>query len=80
VEAGAFAAVAGLAGVPLAAAALGVAGHTPLTVITAAVSGTEADVSAGATGAACGGWGALGGAWPHASVPSKTHSSQLFRI
>jgi hypothetical protein len=86
--------VAGFAGVPLAAAGLG--GHTPMIVITAAVSGTEADVSGGACGAGgvCGfpifivlpgpapgaAGGALGAACPQASAPDKTHISQLLRI
>src|SRR5579859_3850696 len=87
--AGAFSAVADLA-----AAVFGLSGHTPVMVSTAAVAGTEADVSGGAAGA-CGpsvaagpgcageGWrggGTLGAACPQARVPNRTHSSQLLRI
>jgi hypothetical protein len=48
-------------------------------VITAASGATEAEVSAGAW-AGCGGGGALGAACPQASVPNKTHISQLLPI
>src|ERR1019366_7086123 len=78
-DAGAFAAVAGFSAVPLATAGFGCAGHTPITVIAAVSGATEAEVSAGAW-AGCGGGGALGAACPQASVPNKTHISQLLRI
>jgi hypothetical protein len=76
---GVFAVVAGFAAVAVAAAGLGCGGHTPITVITAASAGTEAEVSTGAW-AGCGGGGALGAACPQASVPNKTHISQLLPI
>jgi hypothetical protein len=38
---------AGFAAAPFAAAVFGCAAHTPLIVITAAVAGTDADISAG---------------------------------
>src|ERR1700722_9886503 len=71
--------VAGFAAVPVAAAGFGCAGHTPITVITAASGGTSAEVSAGAW-AGCVGGGALGAACPQASVPNRTHISQLLPI
>src|SRR5437588_463303 len=75
------AAVPVFAAVPVAEAVLGGVEHTPITVITAASAGTAADVSAGgAAGGVCGGGGALGAACPQASVPNKTHISQLLRI
>jgi hypothetical protein len=91
--AGVFAAgalAAGFAAVPLAVAGFGA--HTPITVITAAFGGTEADISGGAggacgfgmllpgTGPAAAGGGALGAACPQASVPNRTHISQLLLI
>src|ERR1017187_6043989 len=69
-----LAAVTGFA-VP-ALAVLGSAEHTPLIVITAASGGTAAEVSAGAWGGA----GVPGAACPQASVPNKTHISQLLPI
>src|SRR5579864_8852185 len=53
-------------------------GHTPLTVITAAVGGTAADGSPGDS--VCGGAGVPGMACAQASVPNKTHISHLLRI
>jgi hypothetical protein len=76
----AFVAVAGFAAVPWAAAGLGAAGQTPITVITAASGATEAEVSAAGAWAGCGGGGALGAACPQANVPNKTHISQLLPI
>ena len=78
-SAGDVAAVAGFAAAPFAAAGLGCGEHTPLTVMTAAVGGTAAEVSAGV----CVDWGGAGlpgTACPHASVPNKTHINQLLRI
>src|SRR5271170_6032190 len=62
------AAVAGFAAVPLTVAVFGCAAQTPVMVITAALSGTDADVS-GPAGACCIGGPACGlaiglGAWP----------------
>src|SRR5579864_4300365 len=88
-----FSAVADFAAVPaaaFAAAGLGFAGHTPFTVITAASGGTAAEVSGGCAGAcglaifsgapACCAGGVPGAACPQASVPNRTHTSQLLRI
>ena len=61
------------------AAALDCAEHTPFIVITAAVGGTAAEVSAGAW-PGCGGAGAPGMDCPQASVPNRTHISHLLRI
>jgi hypothetical protein len=77
--AGVFAAVCGFDAVALAAAAVGCVEHTPLTVITAAVGGTAAELSAGAW-AGRDGEGAPGTACPQASVPNKTHINHLSRI
>ena len=87
-EVSAFAVPAGFAA---AAVVFGFAGQTPSTVITAAVAGTDAEVSGAAwggaciciafpAGAACAGGGVPGAACPQASVPDKTHNSQLIRI
>src|SRR5437879_3700624 len=62
------------------AALAGFSAHTPVMVRTGASADTDAEVSAGA------GWfgdwagGAPWAACPQASVPSKTHTSQLIRI
>src|SRR5579863_2116050 len=79
--AGTFGAASDFAAAALVAAALGVAGQTPCTVMTAASSGTDADMSGGAAGACIGcAGGALGAACPQARAPSRTHRSQLLRI
>src|SRR6266576_1745703 len=61
-------------------ASAGFSAHTPVMVRTGASAGTDAEVSAGAgwLGACVG--GALWPACPQASVPKKTHTSQLIRI
>src|SRR5579864_1984299 len=63
-------------------AAAGFSAHTPVMVRTGASAGTDAEVSAGAGwfGACVGGGGAFWAACPQASVPNKTHTSQLIRI
>src|SRR5205807_1774082 len=70
--------------VPFAAAGLGA--QTPSTVITAALAGTEADVSGGGA-CFCGGaifpgagGGVPGAACPQAIVPNRTHINQPLRI
>jgi len=83
-----FEAAAGFVVAPFAAAAvLAGAEQTPLIVNTAAVAGTEADVSAAGFAsfsasacAGCDGGGALGAACHQANAPKKTQSSQLLRI
>src|ERR1700685_142303 len=84
------AAEAGFAVPVLAAAVFGIAGQTPLTVMTGALDGTEAELSGGADGlsgiappGACpiaAGGGAPCGACAHTRVAKKTHTSQLLRI
>jgi hypothetical protein len=76
-SAGDAAAVAGFSAAPFAAAGWGE--HIPLTVMTAAVGGTAAEVSAGVW-VGWGGAGLLGTACPRASVANKTHINQLLRI
>jgi hypothetical protein len=77
--AGAFAAVPGFAAVASDETGLGVAAHTPFTVITAACGETEAEVS-GPSFAGCGGCGAVVAPCPQARVPKKTHISHPLRI
>src|SRR5208282_2464838 len=87
VAAPAFPAGAVFAAVPVAAAGFGRGAQTPLTVITAAVGGTDADVSGPAAGP-CGpampgtgpGCAAGGPPCPQANVPNRAHSSQRLRI
>jgi hypothetical protein len=74
---------------PLAAAGFGFGAQTPSMVITAAVAGTDAAAEsaspegcglmpiAGAAWPGCAGGGA---ACPQASVPNRTHNSQILRI
>jgi hypothetical protein len=76
---GDFAAFAGFGATPFAAGGVGFAEHTPLTVMTAAVGGTAAEVSAGGWGG-WGGTGVPGTVCPHESVPNKTHINHLLLI
>src|SRR5580704_5787522 len=84
-----FPAVVVLAAAPVTEAGRGRGAHTPFTVITAAVGGTEADVSGGAEaigeampgiGPGCAGGGVPGPPCPQTNVPNKAHSSQRIRI
>src|ERR1700683_3346792 len=61
-------------------ALVGVAGQTPMIVITAAFSGISAALGTVAGAAPFGARGGLGGACPQAIVADNTHNSQLLRI